>query len=1189
MADTVDRTIYKLEIDDSDYIAGVDSMVNSTKKLTDQQERTNKTLQTNQEALKKQSEFLQQTKKDLESYTGSNEQYRKQLEKSFNDAQADNLKLTQLVDNNRKAYEQASKAANDFAIASQQASKLQQQTTQGKIPTQPPLGIITPQVSAEALNQLPQVVQDSTDEFEQLRQAIALADKEMAGMNQESEEFKTLQPIVNGAKDSLASFEDVAAKTGQTTLSLRSQIRQGREELVRLEQAGEGTSKTYIELEKNVARLTDEFGDQQERIKVLASDTRLLDFGKAAITSATSAFQAYTSVSILAGGASEELQKKTLQLFAAMQLLTSLEQLANTVKRGGVISTNLQSAAQATYTAVVGASTGALRAFRLALLGTGIGAAIIGIAALVIKWKEYSDATREAEENQKLLNEVVQEANQDAGKQIADLKILTQAAQDNSLTMKERLAAVTALQKEFPDYFGNLSQEAILTGDITEQTNALTLSIQAAARARAAKGKIDKIEADRLDLQFKSAQVNTDLEKAALDKQAADRKDSRDAEARGLEQFGAITKAQQLRQQQEDIKAKDASLQRQEDFLTKFVGLDKIAKTVEDKGKGEADKKVAAIQNEFARKKAELDARLAALTRQEADNESKIRVDFAARLAKEQLEIQALLNAKKVTPAQAEILKAENVTINNVELDKALSDLNKKITDARKKLNDEISDLQQKAALDSINLIQDEFDRRAQLIEFNEKKQLDDSKQNTDNRLAALDLQRLLIGEQAYQDDKNAIIANGEQESLNIIARANQERQDLAADSFDSLLSNLQNGLEERDVQAAETLATQLQEERVKLNEGLISRKQFEENVNAITRAAVAYRANLRRIELNQELDAIKVSLEASDDAKVIENLKKRALKIRAALAELDTADATAKDGDQNTKEKTDTVQQYAEAIGSLAQSIVGFWQKANEAEAAALDRSIALQEQRVDAAQRIAERGNAQYLKAETDRLKELQVARENAARRDLAINAALQASQLLVGITGAISKIATPGVGIAETIGAIAVIVASLASGFALARSLQGNQPKLAKGTKRVRRDGAPAGTDTIAAWLNEDEAVIPAHRNKAYHPAVEAIYDGTIPAEHLNNFVRTYHRIRKAPSPNYDRIREAAEMHVSQDGRLAGLLTEHSALLKENNDLQRKILGKKVHIEQKMDRDGLSQAVTEFMDQKEKDKRL
>ena len=105
----------------------------------------------------------------------------------------------------------------------------------------------------------------------------------------------------------------------------------------------------------------------------------------------------------------------------------------------------------------------------------------------------------------------------------------------------------------------------------------------------------------------------------------------------------------------------------------------------------------------------------------------------------------------------------------------------------------------------------------------------------------------------------------------------------------------------------------------------------------------------------------------------------------------------------------------------------------------------------------------------------------------------------------------------------------------------------------------------------------------------PVIDAVYDRKIPAKDLNHFVNHYHKIKPVPQPNYVRIKEAAELKIGSDGKMAVLLSEHSNLLKENNELQKQILKKKIHVENKIDRDGVSSMVTDFIRQQEIDRKI
>jgi hypothetical protein len=117
------------------------------------------------------------------------------------------------------------------------------------------------------------------------------------------------------------------------------------------------------------------------------------------------------------------------------------------------------------------------------------------------------------------------------------------------------------------------------------------------------------------------------------------------------------------------------------------------------------------------------------------------------------------------------------------------------------------------------------------------------------------------------------------------------------------------------------------------------------------------------------------------------------------------------------------------------------------------------------------------------------------------LQIESAIQASSILTAIAGATAKIAKPGASTVDVISSIAVIISSLASGYALVKSYQDAAPKFFKGTDKVGgRYDYTNGTDRIMqggkskddvpAWLHNGESVIQADMAEKYRPLIKAI---------------------------------------------------------------------------------------------------
>lgn len=1309
--DEIQRLIYRVEMDDAGYVRGIESLSASTQKFSQAQEQANQKLKANETELKTASDITETARKRLEQYTGTNEKYRLSLELNLKKAQDEQARLNNLVIQSRKDYEAATKAAQDFANTSQRAANLQ--PAGGKIPVPtvaaPPQAIppIIPPIAFEDFD-LSEILKLNIDEFDKLRIAIGLAEARMASLNAEDEEFKQLAPLVEKGKEALQQFDNASQKVAVSQGSIREQLRRGREELVRLEQAGQGATEQYFQLEKQVAKLTDQFQDQQQRIRILASDTKLLDFGKGAITAATSAFQAYTAVSILAGDQSEELQKKTMQLFAAMQLLQSLEQLSNLTRREGVLSTLALSGATSVYNTVVGTTTGALRTFRLALLGTGIGAAVIAIGFLVKKYIDWKNAIAEANAEQKALQEINEKAIDSYAAQVTSLTILKNKLSDLTVPEKERIALAVEYNKT-ADAGNTINVKQIenidlLNSAIDRQIAKIKERALAEAAASAASEKASvflkaqaKLVSDFPSLNFSVEQIDKfqeQLRQGTLDI-------TQFTKQQHAEFIAAITSG--------DLKALINS-KKEFDQFTKIAAGVALPTPPPPTGGGKGGGGVQAIKDDFEQRKKALQEAIKDLQQTEFDTEIKVRKEFADKL---KAAIDDINKDKGLKPAERKELISLTTTLNTGELDKALEDLRKKRIDAQNKLNDELKNLEQKNTQDRINLLQDEFQRRKELIDFNEQKELQDAQDAQADRIAALDLNRLLIGEQAYQDAKADIISKGEQQALLIQQRFAQQRQDLAADTFQKLLKAYDDAIFQSDLVRDKQILADLQVQLRLYQAGKISFEEFQKAITKIQKDAIAEREAADLQTEKNKLAALDNELSQIEDkySEHYKNLKKQRDDLEKDITTKETK-AVTDTPDPNTKQ-VETINDYVTAVAGLADAVVQFWAKANEAERNALDRSIAIQTERVNAAQRIAERGNAQYLKAEEDRLNELQIKRENAARRQLAIDAALQASQILVGITGAISKIATPGIGAAEVIAEIAIIVAALATGYGLVKSLQGNQPRLKEGTPYLQREGHKPGVDTIPAWLTEGEAVIPQEKNKKYKKSVEAIYHGKVPAdvlnefvenyvnknilnekqiksdtknntvvnrstsnidnnsvsnksvntynnfvenikkipakvletfiekqytekvnkyssevlrniienyehserdninnervnkvsertikdlnksvsiEHLNKFIDTHHTIKPVPLPDYQRIKEVAEIKLSHDGKLAGLIVEQNKKLDENTEVNKQVLRamKTMGIHFNWDKNGVELSLMEALEKREKDKK-
>lgn len=116
-------------------------------------------------------------------------------------------------------------------------------------------------------------------------------------------------------------------------------------------------------------------------------------------------------------------------------------------------------------------------------LGIVFGKDIANWVSSLFKAKKELSETQQLQES---LNTPRRKGGEAASEESAKLRILYTASQDTSKSMRERNKAVDELQKMYPDYFGKLSNEAILAGNAASAYDELTKAIIRKGQAQAA-------------------------------------------------------------------------------------------------------------------------------------------------------------------------------------------------------------------------------------------------------------------------------------------------------------------------------------------------------------------------------------------------------------------------------------------------------------------------------------------------------------------------------------------------------------------------------------------------------------------------------------------------------------------------------------------------------------------------------
>jgi len=210
------------------------------------------------------------------------------------------------------------------------------------------------------------------------------------------------------AMGGLDALQQSLTETETKSASLKAELRKLKEQLAQLPEG----SEEYNKIAKQAGEVSDKIGDINTRIKNLGSDTKNIDAVVQGTQALSGAFSVATSASALLGEENKDLQETMLKVESAIGLTVGIQSIANALQAESAlaiglntVATKIQTGAQIAYTAVVGATTGALKALRVALVSTGVGALVVGLGLLIAKLTEGKESTEDLEQAQKDLND----------------------------------------------------------------------------------------------------------------------------------------------------------------------------------------------------------------------------------------------------------------------------------------------------------------------------------------------------------------------------------------------------------------------------------------------------------------------------------------------------------------------------------------------------------------------------------------------------------------------------------------------------------------------------------------------------------------------------------------------------------------------------------------------------------------
>lgn len=384
-------------------------------------------------------------------------------------------------------------------------------------------------------------------------------------------------------------------------------------------------------------------------------------------------------------------------------------------------------------------------------------ALVVGITLISVYGKDIMNWVSSLFKGEKAVLETVNATNQfheamrkgvsDTVKERTELKLLYDATQDSTRSMKERKAAVDELQKRYPNYLGNIKDEDILAGKASDSYKALTSALIENAQARAVEETMVENSKKALEYENKmrSALVDRYQIQKEIDKLEAEgpkivvQRGGGAYDENALALVGLRTRLEEAEERMNSYKKTANDFKRANEGLAESININNLLASPTDKGKKSADEQ-AKYQEDIAKRLS--DTRISLIDdeyeKERALAQKKYEENIASIKGNSEEE-------NKLRANYEEILQNELSAIDKKYLDKIDEEERKRVKDSVKnQLEEKQREYATLAIVASQNMqkeINDELERYRQGIS---KEQYEKNKAEITQKYALLEAQRAI-------------------------------------------------------------------------------------------------------------------------------------------------------------------------------------------------------------------------------------------------------------------------------------------------------------------------------------------------------------------------------------------------------------------------------------------------------------
>lgn len=304
-----------------------------------------------------------------------------------------------------------------------------------------------------------------------------------AGLIQERESAK--RALIE-EQVALEDYKQQLKEVGSETVTLRTRLRNMKEELVQLELQGQKDSERYRQLREDAELYNDALQRTNRELNRSASQTQGLDNLIGAVSGVVGVYSTAQGAQALFGEESEDLFQILVKLNGAIAILSGLQAVQAEVTKRETLAGKAYNIVQREWATLTDNTAKATTRLKSALNLLGIGLVISSISFLLTNYKEIAKFVGIISEESERLNVVNKKANELYGEQIANLKILTQRVKEGELSITEKADAVNKYNEELGDTFNTVKTYAELERALIDQGDDYIEYLALKARAEGA-------------------------------------------------------------------------------------------------------------------------------------------------------------------------------------------------------------------------------------------------------------------------------------------------------------------------------------------------------------------------------------------------------------------------------------------------------------------------------------------------------------------------------------------------------------------------------------------------------------------------------------------------------------------------------------------------------------------------------